>query len=66
MKLGKYQHFKGAIYEVLGVGTHTETGEKVVLYQSLEDRTFWVRPKAMFEDHVERDDYKGPRFKSIE
>ena len=66
MKLGKYKHFKGAIYELIGVGKHSETMEEMVFYKKLVDDTFWVRPKTMFEDTIERENYKGPRFKLID
>jgi hypothetical protein len=63
---GIYEHFKGSRYEVMGVGTHTETGEALVFYRTLYgDYSFWVRPLTMFAEHVERDGYAGPRFRRI-
>jgi hypothetical protein len=60
---GIYQHFKGRRYEVIGVGRHTETDEVLVFYRTLYgDYSFWMRPAAMFTEHVERDGYSGPRF----
>ncbi|WP_395245682.1 DUF1653 domain-containing protein [Agromyces sp. MMS24-K17] len=60
---GIYEHFKGARYEVIGVGRHTETEEPYVFYRQLYgDHAAWVRPLEMFEEHVERDGYAGPRF----
>lgn len=51
-----YQHYKGGIYYVLEVGTHTETEEEMVVYQSLNgDNRTWVRPKEMFLSLVETD-----------
>ena len=64
IKIGKYQHFKGGEYKVLGVAKHSETQEELVVYQSLKDGGMWVRPKEMFADIVDKPelDYKGPRF----
>lgn len=63
LKLGIYKHFKGNEYEVLGVAKHSETLEEVVVYRALYgDRDLWTRPVAMFEDEIEREDYKGLRF----
>ena len=60
---GIYQHFKGARYEVIAVGRHSETEELLVFYRKLyDDYSYWARPLAMFEEHVERDGYSGPRF----
>jgi hypothetical protein len=63
---GIYEHFKGQRYEVVGEGTHTETGEQLVFYRQLYgDFAFWMRPAAMFADVVDRDGYRGPRFRRI-
>ncbi|MFB2579840.1 DUF1653 domain-containing protein [Herbiconiux sp. P15] len=63
---GIYEHFKGARYEVVGVGRHSETEEQLVFYRKLyDDYSFWVRPLAMFVEHVERDGYSGPRFARV-
>ena len=60
---GIYEHFKGQRYEVLAVGKHSETEEELVFYRTLYgDYSFWARPLAMFDEHVERDGYSGPRF----
>lgn len=60
---GIYEHFKGRRYEVFAVGRHSETEEPLVLYRALYgDYGFWARPLALFEEHVERDGYAGPRF----
>lgn len=66
---GKYRHFKGGIYNVIGIATGTEDGSKVVVYQPLYgSRCYEIahRPLAMFIEHVDRDSYKGPRFVLIE
>ena len=59
LKLGRYKHYKGGEYEVIGVGRHSETLEEVVVYKALYDskefgkNSLWVRPKSMFESDVE-------------
>ena len=60
---GRYRHYKGNDYQVLGVAQHTETGEQVVVYQALYgERGLWVRPHAMFCEHVEIGGRLQPRF----
>ncbi|OAM88745.1 hypothetical protein AW736_15845 [Termitidicoccus mucosus] len=50
---GRYRHFKGHEYEVLGCARHSETLEILVIYRSVEgDNTLWARPRAMFMDTV--------------
>ena len=64
---GRYRHFKGGEYEVLGVARHSETGEELVVYRALYgQRGLWVRPAAMWNEWVERDGYAGPRFIPLE
>lgn len=71
VKLGKYEHYKGPFYEVLGVVRHSETLEEMVLYKQLDDghgflkNTIWVRPKEMFLEKVEINGKKVPRFKYV-
>lgn len=63
IKLGKYRHFKGNEYEVIGLAKHSETQEDMVVYKPLyHDSGMWVRPASMWFDHIERDGYSGPRF----
>ncbi len=63
IKTGKYKHFKGKEYEVLGVGEHSETGEQFVVYKALYgEEKIWVRPLSMWEEKVERDGKSFPRF----
>ena len=63
MKSGRYRHFKGGEYFVQGVATHSETGEDLVVYTPLYgEGGLWVRPLAMFEETVERDGRRQPRF----
>lgn len=66
LKPGVYRHFKGNRYELLGVATHSETLEPMVVYRALYgDGGLWVRPASMWTETVERDDYRGPRFAYI-
>ena len=67
IKLGKYRHFKGKQYRVLGIAKHSETLEPMVVYEALYDGGgMWVRPAAMWTATVDREDYHGPRFQFIE
>lgn len=64
---GKYRHFKGGEYRVLGVASHSETGEPMVVYQALYgDRSLWVRPAAMWLETVEYEGQKVRRFTYME
>jgi hypothetical protein len=58
---GIYQHFKGGMYEVLGIVRHSETEEWLVLYKNRAG-DWWVRPHAMFLETVTHDGQKVPRF----
>ncbi len=63
---GKYRHFKGGEYEVLGMARHSETGEDMVVYRALYgDGDVWVRPAAMWNDTVTRDGQTYTRFTPI-
>jgi hypothetical protein len=64
VKPGKYRHFKGGEYEVLGVGTHTETDEEFVVYKSMSNGMLRIRPVEMFLEEVDKPEYnyKGKRF----
>ena len=60
---GRYRHFKGQLYEVIGTAQHSETEEEYVVYRALYgDRALWVRPRAMWDEQIERDGYVGSRF----
>ena len=62
-KPGKYRHFKGREYELLYVATHSENLEPMIVYRALYgEKDIWVRPAAMWSEHIEREDYSGPRF----
>ena len=66
LKPGKYRHFKGMEYEVIGIARHSETEEPMVVYRALYgEGSLWVRPLSMWNEQVDRDDYHGPRFSYI-
>ena len=63
---GKYRHYKGNDYEVLGVATHSETREQLVVYRPLYgEGALWVRPLAMFLESVTIDGRVVPRFAKL-
>jgi hypothetical protein len=63
IKLGRYRHYKGKDYEVVGVARHSETLELLVVYRPLyNDSGLWVRPHAMFFEHVNVNGQVQPRF----
>ena len=60
---GTYRHYKGNLYEVLDVATHSETEEQLVVYRALYgERGLWVRPLAMFSETVLVDGAERARF----
>lgn len=63
---GRYRHYKGGEYEVLGAARHSETEELMVVYRTLYDQSgWWVRPHAMFFEDVVIDGVRRPRFERI-
>ncbi len=63
LKPGKYRHFKGKEYELIGIAKHSETMEELVVYRALyAEQDLWVRPASMWSEEVHREDYHGPRF----
>lgn len=67
IKLGKYRHFKGNEYEVIGIARHSETLEEMVVYRALYgDAGIWVRPAKMWNETVERDGKAFQRFTYID
>jgi hypothetical protein len=72
IKLGKYKHYKGNLYEVIGVAHHSETLEELVVYRALYDspeygsNALWVRPKEMFSEKVNIDGKEIPRFEFVD
>ena len=66
IKHGKYRHFKGNEYEVIGTAKHSETMEEMVVYRALYGEFgLWVRPASMWEETVERDGKTYQRFTYI-
>lgn len=66
IKLGKYRHFKGNEYEVIGVARHSESMQEMVVYRALYgDGGLWVRPAEMWEDTVTREGVTYQRFTYI-
>jgi hypothetical protein len=60
---GRYRHYKGKFYEVIGIARHSETGEEVVVYRCLYgDFSLWVRPLGMFLEKVLVEGRELPRF----
>jgi hypothetical protein len=63
VKPGRYRHYKGNEYEVIGCARHSETEEELVVYRALYgNRGLWVRPRAMFMEQVLMDGELVPRF----
>ena len=63
---GRYRHYKGPEYVVLGVARHSETEEPLVVYRKdYGDKSLWVRPLEMFQETVTVDGQVVPRFKYL-
>ena len=66
IELGRYRHYKGGEYEVIGVVRHSESLEPLVLYRPLHGKSgMWVRPFAMFSEQVEHEGRHQPRFSLV-
>ena len=66
MRQGRYRHYKGKHYIVLGVARHSETDEPMVVYRTdYGRRDLWVRPMEMFEETVDFDGRQVPRFEYV-
>ncbi len=63
IKLGKYKHFKGGVYQVLGIAKQSETLKELVIYQNFEKSDLWARPKLNFFQKVIVNGKEVPRFK---
>lgn len=72
IKPGTYKHYKGNLYEVIGLGRHSETLEEMVLYRALYtseeygEGSLWVRPLHMFKEFVTVEGKKVPRFERVQ
>ena len=65
-KIGKYKHYKGKEYVVIGLAKHSETLQNLVVYRALYgNNDLWVRPLKMFTEEVEIDGIKIRRFKYV-
>ena len=65
--LGRYRHYKGGEYEVIGVARHSETNVPLVVYRLLHNASgWWVRPHAMFFESITTAGRAQPRFNRIE
>ena len=63
---GKYKHYKGQEYQVIGCARHSETLEEMVVYQPLYgEKGLWVRPVEMFMETVVQDGIEVPRFQFV-
>lgn len=71
LKIGKYRHYKGKMYEVIGTARHSETLEELWVYRALYESSeyglnaLWVRPLAMFSEKVIIEGKEIPRFEYI-
>ena len=71
LKIGKYKHYKGHVYSVIGVGRDSESLQEVVIYKGLYENEFgknpiWVRPLKMFLENVVVNGKEVPRFEYLE
>ncbi len=67
IKTGRYRHFKGNMYEVIGTAKHSETLEEMVVYRALYgEGELWVRPASMWNETIERDGKVYKRFEYVE
>jgi hypothetical protein len=66
MQLGKYRHYKGGLYEVIGLATESDTEEDMVVYKSLETGRLFVRRKDVFLGKANKDGEECPRFDLVE
>lgn len=70
--LGVYRHYKGDLYEVIGIGRHTETNEELVFYKAkyyspeFGNGALWARPLSMFIEIIEFEGKTVPRFQHLQ
>jgi hypothetical protein len=68
IELGLYKHYKGNIYEVIGIAKHSETLEKMVVYKATyqpEGVNLWVRSLAMFQETIIVEGFERKRFEKL-
>ncbi len=66
LRTGRYRHYKGGEYELIGVAYHSETLEPMVVYRALYGaRDLWVRPASMWTETVTADGQDVPRFRYV-
>lgn len=65
VKLGIYKHYKGNHYRLVGEAMHSETLERLIVYQCVKTRKIWVRPKDIFLEDVVTDQGTLPRFEYL-
>lgn len=66
IKPGCYRHFKGTVYDVLGLAEHSENNEEMVIYHDPVGKKYWVRPLGMFKDIIVREGKAMRRFQPLE
>jgi len=67
LPLGRYRHYKGGEYEVIGVARHSETLAPLVVYRPLYNQSgLWVRPFPMFVETITHDGRLQPRFARLQ
>jgi len=67
IKTGRYRHYKGKEYEVIGVAKHSEDMEEFVVYRALYgDGHLWIRPREMFQEQITVEGQKKPRFEYVD
>lgn len=67
LDLGIYRHYKGNYYEVIGIATHSETLEEMVVYRAMyENYVMWTRPLSMWEDQILIDGTIVDRFHKVD
>lgn len=66
IRKGRYRHYKGNFYEVIGTARHSETLDELVVYRALYgDYGLWVRPRKMFEEEILIDGKPVKRFEHV-
>ena len=64
---GRYRHFKGNEYEVIGIARHSETEEPMIVYRALYgEGGLWTRPASMWNETVTRDGVEYRRFMPVD